>query len=51
MILDKVNTPDDLKNLSVQEMNFLADDMRDLIIKKAPACVTRAFYGIITDKL
>ena len=23
----------------------------DLIIKKAPACVTRAFYGIITDKL
>lgn len=34
MILDKVNTPDDLKNLSVQEMNFLADEMRDLIIKK-----------------
>ena len=34
MILDKVNTPDDLKNLSVKEMNFLADEMRDLIIKK-----------------
>ena len=34
MILDKVNTPDDLKKLSVQEMNFLADEMRDLIIKK-----------------
>lgn len=34
MILDKINTPDDLKKLSVQEMNFLADEMRDLIIKK-----------------
>ena len=34
MILDKVNTPDDLKKLSIQEMNFLADEMRELIIKK-----------------
>ena len=34
MILDKVNTPDDLKNLSVDEMNYLADEMRELIIKK-----------------
>lgn len=34
MILDKVNSPDDLKNLSVQEMNTLSDEMRELIIKK-----------------
>ena len=34
MILDKVNMPDDLKKLSIQEMNFLADEMRELIIKK-----------------
>lgn len=34
MILDKVNSPDDLKKLSVQEMNTLADEMRELIIKK-----------------
>ena len=34
MILDKINTPKDLKNLSIQEMNFLADEMRELIIKK-----------------
>ena len=34
MILDKVNTPDDLKKLSIQEMSFLADEMRELIIKK-----------------
>lgn len=34
MILDKVNSPDDLKKLSVQEMNTLSDEMRELIIKK-----------------
>ena len=34
MILDKVNTPDDLKKLSISEMNTLADEMRELIIKK-----------------
>ena len=34
MILDKVNTPEDLKNLSIDEMNTLADEMRELIIKK-----------------
>ena len=34
MILDKVNTPDDLKKLSIEEMNSLADEMRELIIKK-----------------
>ena len=34
MILDKVNNPDDLKNLSVDEMNYLADEIRELIIKK-----------------
>lgn len=34
MILDKVNSPEDLKKLSVEEMNTLADEMRELIIKK-----------------
>ena len=34
MILDKVNFPKDLKALSIEEMNTLADEMRDLIIKK-----------------
>lgn len=34
MILDKVNMPNDLKSLSLEELNKLADEMRELIIKK-----------------
>ena len=34
MILDKVNMPCDLKNLSIDEMRELAAEMRELIIKK-----------------
>lgn len=34
MILDRVNTPDDLKKLSFEEMKNLAGEMRELIIKK-----------------
>lgn len=34
MILDKVNFPKDLKILSSHELNILADEMRELIIKK-----------------
>ncbi len=34
MILDKVNTPVDLKSLSIDEMKTLAGEMRELIIKK-----------------
>lgn len=34
MILDKVNTPEDVKNLSFEEMKTLAGEMRELIIKK-----------------
>lgn len=34
MILDKVNSPQDLKQLSLNELNTLADEMRELIIKK-----------------
>lgn len=34
MILDKVNSPEDLKKLSIDEMNSLACEMRELIIKK-----------------
>ena len=34
MILDRVNTPDDLKKLSFEEMKTLANEIRELIIKK-----------------
>ncbi len=34
MILDKINTPKELKDLTIDEMNTLADEMRELIIKK-----------------
>lgn len=34
MILEKVNTPDDLKNMPLEELPALADEMRQLIIKK-----------------
>ena len=34
MILDKVNSPADLKSLEISEMNILADEMRELIINK-----------------
>jgi 1-deoxy-D-xylulose-5-phosphate synthase len=34
MILDKVNSPDDVKNLSFNEMKTLASEIRELIIKK-----------------
>ena len=33
-VLDKVNSPDDLRNLGVNEMYQLSDEMRELIIKK-----------------
>jgi len=34
MILDKVDSPIDLRNLNIEEMKTLADEMRELIIKK-----------------
>lgn len=34
MILDKINSPLDLKNLNLEEMDFLANEMREIIIKK-----------------
>ena len=34
MILDRVNSPKDLKGLNIEEMNILAQEMRELIIKK-----------------
>ena len=34
MILDKVNMPNDLKNLSIDEMKTLAGEIRECIIKK-----------------
>ena len=33
MILDKINYPKDLKNLSIEEMTKLAGEIRDLLIK------------------
>ena len=34
MVLEKVNTPDDVKKLSCDEMALLADEIREVIIKK-----------------
>lgn len=34
MILDKVNSPDDVKKLSFEEMKILASEMREMIINK-----------------
>ncbi|MGN1152677.1 MAG: 1-deoxy-D-xylulose-5-phosphate synthase N-terminal domain-containing protein, partial [Candidatus Gastranaerophilaceae bacterium] len=33
-VLSKIDSPDDLKKLSLTEMNKLAEEMRQLIIKK-----------------
>ena len=33
-VLDKVNSPADLRRLSIDEMNELSHEMRELIIKK-----------------
>ncbi len=33
-VLEQINNPQDLKNLSVEQMNTLAQEMRELIIKK-----------------
>ena len=34
MILDKIDSPQDLKNLTIDEMNTLSNEMREIIIKK-----------------
>ena len=34
MILDKINSPEDLKKLTIKEMNALAKEMQECIIKK-----------------
>lgn len=34
MVLDKINTPEDLRGLSAEEMNLLSAEIRDLIMKK-----------------
>ena len=34
MILDKVNYPKDLKNLSIEELTKLAGEIREILIKK-----------------
>lgn len=36
-VLNKVNYPKDLKNLSLDEMNKLADEIRELLVKKVNA--------------
>lgn len=33
-ILNKINEPKDLKTLNKEELNILADEMRDVLIKK-----------------
>ncbi|MBQ3617689.1 MAG: 1-deoxy-D-xylulose-5-phosphate synthase, partial [Bacteroidales bacterium] len=34
MILDKINSPADVKNLSVNEMNSLADEIREALFNR-----------------
>ena len=34
MVLDRINSPKDLKELKKEELSLLADEMRSLIIKK-----------------
>ena len=33
-VLNKINSPEDLRKLNIEELNILADEMRELIIKK-----------------
>ena len=33
-VLDKVNTPKDIKNLNIEEKNKLAEEIRELLIQK-----------------
>lgn len=37
-ILDKVNSPQDVKSLSLSKMNKLADEIRDLLVKSVSEC-------------
>ena len=37
MILDKINTNEDLKNINISDLNELANEMREIIIKKVNA--------------
>ena len=34
MVLDKINSPNDLKNIEISEMKALAQEMREVIVKK-----------------
>ena len=34
MILEKINNPSDLKNLTLAERNQLADEMREILVHK-----------------
>jgi len=43
MVLEKVNSPEDVKKLSLEEMKLLADEMREVIIKKVN--VTGGHFG------
>ena len=36
-VVDKINSPEDVKKLNYEEMNLLASEIRDLIIKKVNA--------------
>ena len=38
MLLDKINTPTDLKNLDLSELNQLADEIRSVMMQKMSVC-------------
>ena len=45
MVLDKINTPEDLRGLSAEEMNLLSAEIRDLILKKVKASGAEFRHG------
>ena len=34
MVLDKINSPEELKKINKNELNILADEIRQVLIKK-----------------
>ena len=34
MVLEKINQPNDIKNLNEEELNLLADEIREFLINK-----------------
>ena len=46
-IIDKINSPQDLKVMDINELNILAEEMREVIIKK----VHKAYQADTLDRI